>query len=481
MTTHGRGGKISSDHGRSPSPDPAEPPTLHAVTADTRALAWAVVQYALDRMGNRPTLGTADGRVDLEANAETTITADGLGVEEAMAVFRQAVCGNAVATDHPNYLAYVPCAPAPTAALFDLALSASGLIGSGWVDGAGSIRAENQALRYLADLIGLDHNAGGCFVSGGSAGNLSALAVARHRAEVLYPDACNGFSVVVSSETHASVVVAARLLNMTLVSVPTDAFGRLQAAAVQTALENRDNRSKPVAAVVATAGATATGLVDDLDGLAEISHAIGAWYHVDAAYGGFALTLPELSPLFSGLSHADSTIIDPHKGFFAPYDCCALIYARPEKAVGAFTQTASYLESGRSCDQLDPMDLAFHLTRRPRGLPFWFSLTTHGTDQYTTAARKVLRLTHRVAGDIRQRGSLELVMEPELSVILVRRRGWMTADYAAWCTEQCARETAFVQPDVWRDETVLRLCFLNPRTRFTDVVRLIDTLERSEL
>jgi glutamate/tyrosine decarboxylase-like PLP-dependent enzyme len=149
--------------------------------------------------------------------------------------------------------------------------------------------------------------------------------------------------------------------------------------------------------------------------------------------------------------------------------------------VGAFAQTASYLEAGRRGDDIDPMDLAFHLTRRPRGLPFWFSLMTHGTDRYAAAARRVLRLTQQVAADIRRRDSVALVLEPELSIILVRRHGWSASDYTAWCAEQCRRQTAFVQPDTWREQPVLRLCFLNPETQLADVTRLIDSLDSAAL
>ena len=157
----------------------------------------------------------------------------------------------------------------------------------------------------------------------------------------------------------------------------------------------------------------------------------GVWLHVDGAYGGAALAAASVRSRFAGIELADSFIVDPHKWFFAPYDCCALLYRDPRTARAAHSQHASYL------DQIDreawnPSDYATQLTRRARGLPFWFSLAVHGTDKYRAAVEHTLSIARDVAAGIEAMPHLELVKHPELSVLLFRRRGWNTADYQAW-------------------------------------------------
>jgi len=122
------------------------------------------------------------------------------------------------------------------------------------------------------------------------------------------------------------------------------------------------------------------------------------------------------------------------------------------------------------------MHYAYHLTRRVRGLPFWFSLATHGTNAYRDAVETVLQLTRDVAEEIRRRPSLELVLEPELSVILFRRIGWAPVDYEAWWRRLLEAQTAFAQPSSWEGEKVARLCFVNPGTTMDHVAPILDAM-----
>ncbi|MFF9851083.1 pyridoxal phosphate-dependent decarboxylase family protein [Streptomyces litmocidini] len=165
---------------------------------------------------------------------------------------------------------------------------------------------------------------------------------------------------------------------------------------------------------------------------------------LDAVYGGAALFVPELRARLRGIEHADSLVVDPHKWMFAPFDCGALLYREPHLARAVHTQDASYLDAIHGADGADhdtdwnPSDYAYHLTRRPRGLPLWFSLAVHGTD------------------------GLHLLREPELTVVLIRRTGWRPEDYYAWSKRLLASGLAFVTPSVWEGETVARLAFLHP-------------------
>ena len=196
---------------------------------------------------------------------------------------------------------------------------------------------------------------------------------------------------------------------------------------------------------------------------------------VTALCGDAWIAAPSVRRLFDGVELADSFIVDPHKWLFAPYDCCALLYRDPEPARAAHSQGAGYL------DQIDreasnPSDLAIHLSRRARGLPFWFSLATHGTDRYVAAIERTLETTRTVAEAIRACDHLDLVCEPELSVLLFERPGWDENAYAVWSNALAKDGVILCVPTKWRDRTVLRLAFVNPDTQSARVIEVLATL-----
>ena len=265
-----------------------------------------------------------------------------------------------------------------------------------------------------------------------------------------------------------------RVMDAGALAVPA-AEGRLTGAALRAALDA--DGGDGVFAVVATAGTTNVGLIDDLAGVAEVCRERGLWLHVDGAYGLAALCAPTARDRLAGIEHADSFIVDPHKWLFSPFDCCALVYREPALGRAAHRQHASYLEALYvDDDAFNPSDYGVHLTRRARGLPFWFALAVHGTDAFTSAVETTLALTRAVAEEIEQRGELELLFEPPLSVLVFRRRGWATADYERWGATLRASGTAFVIPTTVDGETVGRLALVNPRTTLDDVRVVLDAM-----
>ncbi|MFP5487320.1 MAG: pyridoxal phosphate-dependent decarboxylase family protein, partial [Acidimicrobiia bacterium] len=384
-----------------------------------------------------------------------------------------------ISVDHPRFLSFVPAAPTEAAVLFDLVVGASSIYAGSWLEGGGAVFAENEALRWIADLAGLPADAGGVFVSGGTAGNLSALIAARwkwrHDAEGAH-DRTRGL-VVASMGAHSSVAQAARAMDTDVLLVPADEAGRMTGEALGATLDSlgQDDHDRLVA-VVATAGTTNAGIVDDLAGIAERCERHRVWFHVDGAYGGAALAAPSVRDHFVGIERADSFIVDPHKWLFAPFDSCALLYRDPRIAKAAHTQRAEYLDVLQDDDDWNASDFAHHLSRRARGLPLWFSLATHGTDAYRDAVETTLAVAHRGADLIRSSDHLELVLEPELSVVVFRRVGWAAEQYHEWSDAQLAAGTAFVVPTSWHGETVLRYCVVNPLTTVDDLAEIFESL-----
>jgi glutamate/tyrosine decarboxylase-like PLP-dependent enzyme len=124
----------------------------------------------------------------------------------------------------------------------------------------------------------------------------------------------------------------------------------------------------------------------------------------------------------------------------------------------------------------NPSDFAHHLSRRARGLPFWFSLATYGTDAYRDSIEATLAVARAGAALVEAAPHVTLVMEPELTVVLFRRVGWGPAEYSSWSDRLLAEGTAFITPTWWAGEMTLRLCIVNPRTSVDDVALIIDSL-----
>jgi glutamate/tyrosine decarboxylase-like PLP-dependent enzyme len=257
--------------------------------------------------------------------------------------------------------------------------------------------------------------------------------------------------------------------------VPTDDH-RLTGDAVRAAIA-ADPDPGSLAAIVATAGTTNAGIIDDLAGLAAVAAERQLWFHVDGAYGGAGLFAPSVQSAYAGIEHADSFVVDPHKWLFAPFDCAALVYREPALARSVHRQDASYLDViHEQPAEWNPTDYAYHLTRRARGLPLWFSLCVHGVRAYTEAIEAAITLARRAAVEIKSRHYLELIREPDLSVVLFRRTGWLAADYAAWADKLLEDQVAFLPPTAWEGETVARLAFLHPQTSMELVIQILDRM-----
>lgn len=475
---------------------------MHGWNGETERLADAIFDYARERMRLSPP--PLDGPVspdELAAKAGVTITAGGLGGEAVLALFADVLAPACVSIDHPRHFSFVPCAPTESATLFDLVNGASSICGSSWLEGAGAVYAENQALDWLIELAGFPAGAGGVFVQGGTLANLSALVAAREVARSALdghgePSTHGGsgtvgqpgepvdeipppgprWAVVAGTEAHASIVHAARVMDVTVVPAPSGPDGRLHGEGVAAAAADATKRGLAVCAVVASAGTTNLGIVDDLASIAAVAAELGVWLHVDGAYGGAALAAPAARPRFSGLERADSFVVDPHKWLFSPFDCAALLYRDPEAGRRAHTQHAGYLDPIERGGRWNPSDYAIHLTRRARGLPFWFSLATHGTDAYRRAVERTLEVAGYAARRIEELAELELVRQPDLSVVCFTRIGWSPEDYYGWSEAMLTSGRAFVTPTSVGGEQTARLCIVNPETTEADVDHVLDSM-----
>ncbi|MFN8080523.1 MAG: pyridoxal-dependent decarboxylase [Kineosporiaceae bacterium] len=455
----------------------------HGVWGDEALAARAVLDWASNRAirpGDPKT--TARTTSELARDAGQTITARGLGANAALEIFETVLAPATRAQDDPMNLAYIPSAPTRLAVAFDAATGSANIFGGLWEAGAGAIFAENQALDWLISLLDWPPDtAAGTFVAGGTLGNLSALHAARTNAKRRRLDRGlsarpeGGWLLACAATAHSSIAKAADVLDVEVLDVPTDDAGRLTGPALRRALWEGDIDPHSLLAVVASAGSTNEGIVDDLASIADVCAEFGIWLHVDGAYGGAGLAAPSVRARFAGIERADSMIVDPHKWLFAPYDCCALIYRDGATARTAHAQHATYLDTVDR-ESPNPCDLAIHLSRRVRGLPFWFSLAVHGTDRYVAAVERTLATAREVAEGIRRAPHLRLIRDPDLTVLLFERDGWDADRYHAWSREQALAGTILCLPTGYQGRTVARLAFVNPATRAEDVLAVLEAM-----
>lgn len=447
---------------------------MHEVDETTEQMVRSVLAYAENRLRMNPVpldkgLLTA---TELHDRLDGLIRETPRQPDQVLGVYTSVIAPSVISADSPRFLGFIPAAPTKASLLFDMLVSCASIQGISWLEASGAIAAENSVLRVIAHEAGLPTTSGGCFVSGGSAGNLSALAVARETAKKR--GATGRLRVVVGADAHSSIVNTLRLLEMDPLVVATPEH-RLTA---QTILDAVPPDAAGIAAVVCTSGTTNAGIIDDLAGVGALARERGWWFHVDGAYGGAGIFARSLRPKYDGLELADSFILDPHKWLFTPFDCCALLYREPQLARATHTQDASYLDVIHTGDgEWNPSDYAYHLTRRARGLPLWFSLAVYGLEAYRAAIEVAAGLARQTADLIRQAPQLELIREPDLGIVLFRRIGWQASDYDDWAKQLHQDQVAFIPPTKWEGETVGRFAFLHPDT---GIELVHDVLARTE-
>lgn len=454
--------------------------SLHQIDIDLIEMTLDIMKHAINRITNtNPTLGYFQTEEELKYKVGETITPEGIGGEVALEKWIKHLAPACASVDHPRHLAFVPASPSRAAIMFDLVVSASSIHGAYWLEGAGAIFAENQAMEWLVSLTQMPKGAFGVFTSGGTAANLSAIVTARETWRNKQEGNTYRRGIILTSEgAHSSLKAMAKVTDAEIILI--DSEEKMYGEDLEKTYESLSEEKKQrVFAVVATGGTTNAGIVDDMQSIASFCEKHNLWMHVDAAYGGGALAADSVRPLFNGIEHADSVTIDPHKWLFSPYDCGAIIYKNPELAKAALSQHGSYLEifNDPGANGFNPTDYQTSLTRRVRGLPLWFSLAMHGTEVYKRAIEKGLNLAQIAKKKIEKSTSLELVREPGLSCVLFKRKGWQTKEYNQWTYDNIKKDFAFVTPTKWDGETVARFCFINPDTTEKDIEDILATME----
>jgi aromatic-L-amino-acid/L-tryptophan decarboxylase len=373
--------------------------------------------------------------------------------------------------DHPRYFARVPGPSSYAGVLGDWLGTGFNTIVSSWGGSSGPTTVELVALDWLRELLGLPAGTEGVLMSGGSLCNMTGLAAARH---ALGPGVA-----YLSDQAHASIgrdLVALGFPADDVRSVHADERLRLSAAAVREAIHEDQQRGRRPRFIIATAGTTNTGAVDDLQGLADLCAAEDLWLHVDGAYGAPAALCPAGRAAMPGLERADSLVLDPHKWLFLPYDIGCLFVCRPGALENAFNMRPEYLADVRGgTTEVNFGDRSLELTRRSRGLKLWLLFRVYGAERLRAAIDRTLGLAAYAEGLLEADPRWEVVTPAQLGIVTFTHPGWSAEDHAARVTALAASGYATVTSTTLQGRPALRLCTINPRTTEDD---LAQTLER---
>ena len=454
---------------------------MHKFDDQASKILLKVLSHTIERLSLDPPILDYPKSVEFfEKNAPSLITEVGNSIDKVFDQYKNTIEQSIISADSPRNLSFIPAAPTKASMIFDLVVSAGSLNGISWQEGSGAVWVENQVIRWIADLVGLPEDAGGCFVAGGTNGNLSSLVVAREEHRKKHKDHSKRLAIICSDQTHSSVKSTAKVMDCDVIVVPTNDSFQLTQESIENELKVHSEKYKEldIFAIVATAGTTNLGVIDDIYGISEYAKSNKIWLHVDGAYGGAGLLSPKVKDLFSGIEHADSFIVDPHKWLFAPFDCAAVIYRNKHLASEVHSQQANYLDILHDEEAGDnPSDYAFHLTRRARGLPMWFSLSVYGIKAYREAVESSLNIAKYAADEIKKSSYLTLLIEPSLSVVAFERENWGWEECKNWSTEQLKKQVCFVVPSLVRGKPVFRFAFLNPETSKEIVDEILLSLE----
>ena len=366
-------------------------------------------------------------------------------------------------TSAGSHLSYIPNGGLYTAAVGALLAAGTNRYTGGSHGAPGAIAIEQSVIDWMLDLFELGDQAAGVLLSGGSLANFAAMVTARAR---LGDDFSHGV-VYTSERAHHSVVKAARLAGVAhsrIRPIGTDGELRLSVSDLSRAVAQDQAAGLTPMAIVGSAGTTDTGTIDPLPQLAEIARRKGAWFHLDAAYGGFFQLTERGAQRLAGIELADSITLDAHKGLFMPYGVGCLLVRDGAALVTAHEGRGAYMQDVQDLDAVpNYFAMGPELTRPFRGLPVWLALHLHGVAAFRRELDRMLDLAERAQQELIAMPGIDPVTTPDLSVVAFRAADGDGRSKRIF-EHINDSQIAHVSSTTIGGSFVLRLAFLNHRT-----------------
>jgi aromatic-L-amino-acid decarboxylase len=418
----------------------------------------------------QPAANVEDGQAAARALAED-LPEQGAPLDELLELLFERAIPVSFNTAGPGYLAYIPGGGVFPSAVADLIANAVNRYVGVWLASPGLVQLEMNVVRWFCDIVGYPATAGGILTSGGSLANFTAMVTARR--ERLPDDFLSG-TIYTSDQTHHSVRKAAVLAGFpsdNVREIPTndDYEMRLDALA-RCITEDREADLQPFM-VVASAGTTNTGAVDDLNGVADVAARERLWLHVDAAYGGFFMLTERGRHVLRGLGRADSVVLDPHKGLFLPYGNGSLLVRDAGALQRAHSTFADYMPAMQEDpDFVDFCEISPELSRDFRGLRAWLPIKLHGIEAFRQSLDEKLDLTLWATQELKTIPDMEILADPRLSLTAFRLAPPGRSEEALNTLNREMmdrvndRKNVYLTGTLLRDRFALRICVLSFRT-----------------
>ena len=379
----------------------------------------------------------------------------------------------------PGYLAYVPGGGLFHAAVADLIADAVNRYVGVCAAAPALVQLEANVVRWFCEIIGLPRGSGGVLTSGGSLANFTGIVAAR---KALLPDDFLRGTLYCSTHIHHSFQKAANLAGFPYGNVrelPVDECFRIRIDALEEVIVRDRAEGWTPFLVAGSAGTTATGAVDDLEGMARVTQREGMWFHVDGAYGAlFALTERGRATL-RGIEQADSVILDPHKTLFLPFGTGAVLVRDARTLRRAHSLHADYLpEMQREDELVDFCEISPELSRDFRGLRVWLPLKMFGIEPFREQLDEKLDLIQYAASELRKIEGLEMVAEPQLSILAFRLRG-SDEENRALLDRINARKRVMLTGATVDGRFVIRVAIVSHRTHRERVEMMLEDVRAS--
>ena len=403
-----------------------------------RRQAHATVEWMADYLEGIEELPVMAGGAPGEVLAQLPPAAPAAGepMERIMDDFRRIVLPAMTHWQHPSFFAYFPANSSPPSVLAEMITATLGAQCMSWLTSPAAAELEQRVMDWLRDMSGLPAGFTGVIQDTASTATLCAIVSARERTTGLAGnarglDGLGTLTVYCSAETHSSIEKDVRIAGMgsdNLRRIAVDDAYAMDPAALDAAIaEDKAAGRKPVC-VIATIGTTGSSAIDPLEEIAAVCKRHGVWLHVDAAYAGSAMLVPENRWMIAGVEGADSYVFNPHKWLFTNFDCSAYFVRDAEHLIRTFGLTAEYLRTTEDRRVNNYRDWGIPLGRRFRALKLWFVIRAYGADGLRRRIARHMELARDLERSIGESADFEMLAPVPLALLCFRHRPPGVAD-----------------------------------------------------
>lgn len=463
--------------------------TLELSEKEMRAYGYKVIDAIVDHFKTQhdklPV--TSASRQDMDRLFLEDIPTEPSNSVEVLDFVLKNVITNSNIVTHPRSFAFVPGPSNFISAMSDSLSSGHNIFAGGWAASPAAAEIEIVAMNWLLKIFGFPvKKGGGIFTSGGSMANLTAIITARR---IKCGDDFSKAVIYLSDQAHSSNIKAIRVAGFKkeqIRIIPTDSEFKFAINKLKNAIAKDILGGLQPFCLIATAGTTNTGTVDQLGELAAICKKNNIWFHVDGAYGAAAILSDNGKKLVRGIEKADSLTVDPHKWFYQPYEIGCLLVRNHKWLSSTFTEKPEYLRDIEgNTSEINFYDHGIELTRRFRALKFYMSIKTFGLNAFRKAVNYNIALAEQTEVFLRNSSHWEVISPATLAVINFRYNpiGNQSPEKELdrinqYISEQVvASQKALLVTTILNKQVVLRMCLINPRTTFKDITETLSLCE----